>query len=302
MRKYRKKQLKKKLSLQFKFILLPFFLILLVSFGFAYWLSLRTPNLHEKPLVTVLPPEFKQTLGAKTKINLPKETPIKTPIFLYHYVEYVHDDPGRQKLNIPPNVLTAQIETLKNDGYTFITPDDLANAISAKKELPDKTIILSFDDGYKDFYNYVLPILQAENVKAVFYIIPDFLNQSLFLSTTQLEEIAKSPLIEIGAHTMDHVWLKGQTQKTDEYQIAQSRIFLQNLLHLPINSFAYPYGAFDQQAIDAVTKAGFSNAVSTIPGIMQTTQNKYFLYRLRPGYRTGETLLKFLTQKTFAQY
>jgi peptidoglycan/xylan/chitin deacetylase (PgdA/CDA1 family) len=117
--------------------------------------------------------------------------------------------------------------------------------------------------------------------------------------TSQVEEIAKNPLVEIGAHTMDHVWLAGIAADRAHYEIAQSRKTLQDLLHLPINSFAYPYGAFDQTAIQMVKDAGFTNALSTIPGIVHSQSTEYFLYRLRPGYRTGQTLLTFLTQDTF---
>jgi len=81
----------------------------------------------------------------------------------------------------------------------------------------------------------------------------------------QLEEIAKSPLIEIGAHTMDHMALAGMATDSAKFQISQSRIALQKELHLPINSFAYPYGSFDQQAINLVREAGFIDAASTFP-------------------------------------
>lgn len=292
----RKKLRKKKFNLKFFLFLLP----ILFLFGIGIWYQSRAiPDLDEQHQVTVLPSEFRYVLGTTTAIGGQQETQVRIPIFLYHYVEYVHDDPGRQNLNIPPDVLTSQIETLKNAGYTFITPDDLTPALIKKSNLPKKLAMLTFDDGYMDFYTDVFPILQKEKVRAVAYIVPDFLDRPNYLFTYQLKEVAKSPYVEIGAHTMDHMWLRGQAQETVKYQVAQSRKTLQDLLHLQVNSFAYPYGAFDQQAIDAVTSAGFTNAISTIPGIVQTQQNKYFLYRLRPGYRSGQELLKFLTQDTF---
>jgi peptidoglycan/xylan/chitin deacetylase (PgdA/CDA1 family) len=101
---------------------------------------------------------------------------------------------------------------------------------------------------------------------------------------------------------MDHLWLKDAPEKTVEYQVEQSKKVLRDLLHVPIDSFAYPYGAFDQQAIGIVKRAGFSNAVSTVPGIFHTPDTQYFLYRLRPGYRTGEVLLNFLKQDTFTPW
>ena len=252
--------------------------------------------------MTMLPPDFAAVLGAKTGPKTAKQTSIRIPILMFHYVEYVQDknDKIRAELTTTPNVLEAQIRTLKSAGYTFITPSYLTLALNGRaKHFPKKPIILSFDDGYMDLYTDVFPILKQENAKAVAYIIVDFLNRPNFLFSFQLEEMAKSPLIEIGAHTMDHLALKGMDKDKAKYQIAQSRIELQKELHLPISSFAYPYGSFDQQAIDLVKEAGFTNAVSTLPGVQQTPDTKYYLYRLRPGYMTGQELLDFLAQDKF---
>lgn len=266
--------------------------------GFLYYRSRAIPDLDETRLVTTLPVDVQNVLGANVGLYSP-QVQIRVPMFLYHYVENVYNDPGRQKLNIPPNVLISQIETLKEAGYVFITPNDLADALSGKIILPQKIIMLSFDDGYMDFYTDVFPILKKEQVKAVTYIIPNFLDRPNYMFTFQLQEVAKSPFVEIGAHTMNHLWLKGTSKQTAEYEIVESRKTLEDLLHLPINSFAYPYGAFDLQTIQIVKDAGFSNAVSTVPGIEQSESNVYFIYRLRPGYRSGQALLDYLEQDTF---
>ncbi len=287
----------------FSLLFLPLVLLFVILIGgLIYYQSRAIPELDEEHLVTELSPEFKHILGTKTSSQSPNEVSIRVPIFLYHYVEYVKNDPGRQKLNIPPSTLTSQIETLKGAGYTFITPSDLTDAITDKIKLPEKLAMLTFDDGYMDFYTNVFPILKKEQVKGVAYIVPNFLNRPNYMFSLQLQEVAKNPLVEIGVHTMDHLWLKGMDKKNATFEITQSRKVLQDMLHLPISSFAYPYGAFDQQSIDIVTTAGFTNAASTVPGIVQTRQNKYFLFRLRPGYRTGQVLLNYLTQDSFQSF
>ena len=276
-----------------------FFLVLLMG-GYTWYQSRAIPELDEEQHeVATLPFDVRSVLGAKTSPNATPAISIRIPIFLYHYVEYVQNDPGRQKLTIPPNILTSQIETLKNDGYSFITPNDLTVALSGRKKLPQKVVMLTFDDGYMDFYTDVFPILQKEQVKAVAYIVPDFLDRPNYMFTFQLKEVAKSPLIEIGSHTMNHYALAGMDTKKATYEISQSRKVLQDMLHLSINSFAYPYGSFDLPAIQIVKDAGYTNALSVVPGIMQTQENEYFFSRLRPGYRAGQTLLDFLKQDTF---
>lgn len=289
--------------LQWKILsLLPAVLLFVVSVSYAIWYESRAvPDLGEQDEMTVIPQEVNRVLGLSVGPSTSPANQLRIPILMYHYVEYVDStkDPGRANLNIPPNILTAQIETLKSAGYTFITPDDLVPAIVGKKKLPTKVVMLSFDDGYEDFYTEVFPILQKEKVKGVAYIIVNLLDRPNYLFTYQLPELAKSPYVEIGAHTMDHPGLAGMNTKEATYEIAQSRKSLQDLLHVPVNSFAYPYGSFDLQAIQIVKDAGFSNAVSTIPGIEQSKDNLYFLNRLRPGDRTGQSLLDLFKQDAF---
>lgn len=281
-----------------KFLLV---VLLIVATPVLFYNSRKVPELGSDVEVTQIPQDVRKVLSAQ---STKPEIAVRVPILLYHYVEYVQDkkDTIRQSLNITPDVLTAQIETLKGDGYNFVTMSDVADALSGKASLPTKPIVLTFDDGYMDFYTDVFPILKKEQVKAVEYVIADFLNRPNFMFIFQLQEVAKSPLVEIGAHTMDHLWLKGMTKDRAEFQIAQSRKEIQDIIKLPVNSFAYPYGAFDLQAIDLTKSAGFSNAVSTIPGIEHTQNTEFFMYRLRPGYRTGEVLLTYLKQISFSAY
>ncbi len=276
----------------------PLFLLIgIITGGFFWYQSRAVPDLGDESEMTMLPPDFQHVLGVSATPN-EKGQQIRVPIFMYHYVEANPTD-GREKFNIPPSVLQSQIETLKGAGYTFINAQELTNGITGRRKLPVKSIMLTFDDGYMDLYTDVFPILKKENVKAVAYIITGYLNRPNYLFTYQLEELAKSPLIEIGSHTLDHPGLAGMNKEKATEEIVESRKFLQDLLHIPVNSFAYPYGSFDQQAIDIVKDTWYSNAVSVIPGDMQSIDNKYFLNRLRPGYRSGQVLLDFLKQDTF---
>ncbi len=220
----------------------------------------------------------------------------KVPILLYHYVEYVKDpgDKIRISLNIQPFVFESQLKTLTEAGYTFMTPSDIPDLFNGSRKLPEKAVILSFDDGYRDFYTDVFPLLKKYQAKAVAYIVPGFLDKPNNLTSRQLKEILDSGLVEIGAHTMHHVYLKGMNGKSAKLEIEQSKTFLEKNLGVKIASFAYPYGAFDLKAARIVKDAGFKTAVSTVLGSDVNLNNLYFLYRIRPGIRTGESLLKIL--------
>jgi len=221
---------------------------------------------------------------------------IRVPILLYHYVEYVKDkrDTIRQSLDILPNTFDAQVKTLVDAGYTFLTASELADILDGKMDMPAKPVLFTFDDGHWDLYTDVLPILEKYHVKATAYIISGFIGGADFMNKDQLEEVIKSGLVEIGAHTVHHVALAGKLNPVVQYEVAQSKKQLEDSYHLSVISFAYPGGSFDQQAIDVVRASGYRTAVSTVPGIEQSQTNRLFLFRLRPGYRTGEALINYL--------
>lgn len=265
---------------------------ILAALLFSWLLLPKIANFQKLiPDVVELPKDVQESIR-----NLKPQKYIRIPILLYHYVEYVKDDKDtiRKSLNIIPYIFEEQVKTLKNAGYYFITLADLANALDDKNNLNPKSVILTFDDGYRDFYTDVFPILKKYQIKAVVYIVPNFLDLPNNLTTWQLKEIADSDLIEVGAHTMNHTYLADLPLQRMKDEVEQSKKYLEKNFRTRVTSFAYPYGAFDNMVIDVVKKAGIRTAVTTINGIFAQDINRFFLYRIRPGVRTGEELLDFL--------
>lgn len=290
----RKKNKKRKYNLRkIKSYGLPF-LIILIALLLAAILDRSSSNNPTKKDERVLK-SFTTAFPIQT---------FRVPILLYHYVEYVKDkkDTIRKSLSIPPNIFVKQLETLKNANFTFITTSDLADVMDGKINVPNNPIILTFDDGYKDFYTDVFPVLKKFKVKAVAYVVSGFIAKPNFMTTSQIKEIAKSGLVEIGAHTVHHAFLKGISFQTASLEISKSKEALTLLLGIPIVSFAYPYGAFDEQAIKLVKDAGFKTAATTLSSVLIDQSNRYSLPRIRSGARTGDELLTFLKQSVFAKY
>lgn len=224
---------------------------------------------------------------------------ISVPILIYHYVEYVQDqqDTIRKSLNIIPYTFIKQVETLRNAGYTFVTASELIDILDGKIRLPQRPVAITFDDGYRDFYTDVFPILKKYNVKVTAYIVSGFLDKPNYMFTPQLKEVARSGLVEIGAHTVHHYSLRGLNPQVAKYEIEESKKELEKLLGIPIVSFAYPDGSFDDQAIKLVKEAGFKSAVTAIHGFEINRENKYSIYRIHPGNKIGDSLLNSLEQK-----
>lgn len=299
---------------------------LFIAFLFIGAICYSIVQVEEKPVIetpvsenAVVPAEIQKMLEKPTsapvnkyaiipfaEANMPASTPasFRIPILMYHYVEYVQNKKDRLRtlLNLNPDVFEAQVSTLKDSGYTFMTARELEQVLDGNFPLPPHPILLTFDDGHWDFATVVLPILKKYQVRATAYIIPGFVGGSDFMTKDQVQEAINSGLVEIGAHTVHHIALKGKLLPIVQYEVGQSKAMLESTYHIHVVSFAYPGGAFDMQAADVVKDDGFATAVSTVPGIEQSRTNRYFLYRLRPGLRTGAELLNWLNQNVFQPY
>ena len=240
----------------------------------------------------------KRALAQKPSNVLGSQSPVavRVPILIYHYIEYIQDknDKTRMALNTTPYTLEEEVKTLANAGYTFMTNNELVAVLRGKAKLPKKPILLTFDDSYRDFYIDAYPILKKYHAKATQFVISGFLGYKNHLDINQLQEIARDGLVEIGDHTVHHVGLKGMPLQKVTDEILESKVAIEQIIHKPVVSFAYPFGAFDQPTLEVVKNSGFFSAMSTIPGVQQKQENNYFLSRLRPGGRTGQVLLTWL--------
>lgn len=259
-------------------------------FQINYSFSSQFPFVTQKIIAPYFSPEVFLTPTSQPYISpiptiplAPKE--IKLPIIMYHYVEHVQDqnDLVKKRLNINPNVFEAEVQELVNDGYTFYFVKDIPSILKGETTISDKSVVLTFDDGYEDFYSVVFPILKKYNVKGTVFVINHFLNRHGFLSTEELYELSHSDLVEIGAHTLDHAYLKQASPEYQIRQITESKAQLEEIIGKPVETFAYPYGDFSANTLDFVKEASYSAAVSVISGRTQSLQNMYYLYRIRAG-------------------
>lgn len=228
--------------------------------------------------------------------KIPRKLIINVPILMYHYVEYNKNtaDYLRTRQNIIPFIFEQQLQTLKKNSYTSIFNKDLSDFLINSKPLPDKPVVLTFDDGYEDFYTDVFPLLKKYQMKATIYIIVNFLDHPNFLSTSQLKEIAKSDLVEIASHTMNHINLRDTPSEIVKKELKESKIRLEELTGKPIYDFAYPYGGYNEESEELVKEAGYLSAVTVHEGVLQSKENQYLLHRLRPGARTGKALINWI--------
>ncbi len=221
---------------------------------------------------------------------------IKAPIFIYHYVEPIPPNAKLPGLYIAPADFENQLKELKSLSYNTVFVRDIARSLRANQALPPRTVALSFDDGYLDFYTNVYPLLKKYDMKATFYIIVNALGQSGYLTHAQVKEMANSGYVEIGSHTFNHPDLSIIGYNDAVTEIANSKTDLEQITGLPVETFAYPYGRYKEEYKKIVADAGYLGAVTTLPGAWQSAGNLNGLHRMRPDSRTGEVFANWIKQ------
>ena len=155
----------------------------------------------------------------------------------------------------------SQISLLKSEGWTTACVRDLLEAES----LPLRTVVITFDDGYSDNFKNAFRRLAEYGMRATWFIVSKRVDKQSWLSSSQLHEMAAAGM-EIGAHTRTHVRLPELNRSEIEDEVIGSKKELEAMLSLPIKSFAYPYGLFNEESVEAVRKAGFQIACTTRTG------------------------------------
>ncbi len=220
------------------------------------------------------------------------------PILAYHRI-YNEDELY--------SVSTADFEEhmryLKENGYTAISLAELFAARAGDKPLPDKPIVITFDDGYADNLTSAQPIMEKYGMKGTVFIIGGSIGQPDYLTWEQIQEL-KSRGAEIGSHTMTHGALNEMPIPEREYEVEMSKKLLEEHLGVPVDYLAYPYGKYDNAMPDILRQAGYRGACTGVTGLNFTKDNAYFLKRInipRPRYGLWEFRLRLLRANIYAK-
>lgn len=197
------------------------------------------------------------------------------PVLNYHQV----NDEKHSALTLHVDQFKEQMEYLHNQGYNTITLAQLYDYLENGTELPNKPIVITFDDGYVDNYKNVLPILKEYNMKATLFMISDAANTPGFVSTEQMHQMEAGGF-DIQGHTNHHKILT----KIDPTELSDAllggKTSLEGILGEPIEYLAYP-GGFNDMLVQYVTKqSGYKMAFTVQPGTVQPGDNLYALNRL----------------------
>ncbi|MDX2253884.1 MAG: polysaccharide deacetylase family protein [Pseudanabaenaceae cyanobacterium bins.39] len=185
----------------------------------------------------------------------------KVPIIMYHDITPIKD----VSWDVTNEELERHFQALQDGGYTPISMDQLVNHLRTGASLPEKPVLLTFDDNYVGQYKYAFPLLKRYNYPAVWSVHTRFVGtggKKPKATWDQLREMQASGLITIASHTVNHLNLKDLDAEQIAKEVNDSKKVLEKELQIPINYFTYPEGDFTNVAREQLIKAGYKAALS----------------------------------------
>ena len=187
------------------------------------------------------------------------------PILTYHFIANNPNskDTQRDALSVSPDKFDSQMSYLSQNGYTPITLDTYYGILNNITPSLIKPIILTFDDGYIDFYTNAFPILRKYNFHAVSFIPTGLIGGSYYMNWEQIKEITASGLVTFESHSISHPNLTALSYTQILKELQESKKILNANTNYPVNFVSYPYGTSNLTVLQAAKQAGYVGGVGT---------------------------------------
>lgn len=213
---------------------------------------------------------------------------MRIPILMYHCVS---DDPAdaTRGLSVRPDMFAAQLDVLREKGFTALTFTDAARALREGDALPERPVVLTFDDGYADFHREALPRLTRYGFPATVFVTtgwvadagPNAAGHPLdrMLTWSQIDEVCSAG-IEIGAHSHSHPRLDELAPGSLEHELRVSKTLLEDRIGQEVPALAYPFGYSSARVRQAVRTEGYRHAAAVANAVATGAHDPVALPRL----------------------
>jgi len=232
----------------------------------------------------------------------------KVQILMYHQVGDFPSMKTHRATYCHYKRFAVQMAYLSRMGYNVIPLKLALDGLGGRSSLPDRTVVLTFDDGYENFYHYAAPVLRKYNFPATVFLISGMIGgKATWLAADGHEPAALMDIgmikelqetnIDFSSHGNSHVRLTQIERSQARNEIVESRHTLEDLLGHEVTSFCYPYGDFDQAIVDMTAEAGYTAGLTCIRGAATAEDNPLVLPRKAISY--GDSLIGFMWKLKF---
>lgn len=224
--------------------------IFLINIFFA--LSIIACNPANQPKRMVKTAVQKDSTAVKTVPNSPAQIYAKPeiPVLCYHRIALGM----KSEYEISPATFSAHMKILADSGYHSISPAQLYDYLIYNKTLPEKPVMITFDDSRIEHYEIAAPVLEKHGFRGVFFIMTITYNKKNYMTTEQIGQLAKTGHT-IGLHSWDHVMVtKYKTPEDWKKELTDPKAKLEKIMGGPVEYWAYPNGVYDHRGAEELSK------------------------------------------------
>ena len=211
----------------------------------------------------------------------------RVPILMYHRVIDLAADAGAAQRDyaVSPAQFEEQLRYMRDQGYQSISLYDLNRSLQTGGALPDKAVILTFDDGYRDNFVSAFPLLLKYGFTATFFINTQPIQDKYpaYMIWEQVEEMSRQGM-DIESHSHSHPRLDKLPVEDIVREVRVSKEAIEKHTSKTARFFSYPYGHYDQQVVDILISEGFWGAVTLRSGLVHGSRAMFDLSRVWVRY------------------
>ncbi|MBP2634408.1 MAG: polysaccharide deacetylase [Firmicutes bacterium] len=205
------------------------------------------------------------------------------PILMYHDIKVTPIN----GFDVAVKDFIKQLDWLAAEGYYSLSMEEFLDCVNTNRPIPEKAVLITFDDGYEGIYKYAAPELTKRKMHATFFIFKDGINLNLpgypYITDKQLKELAANPLFAIQSHTMTHPDLSNSPKIKIQQEVSTSKNFIEAYTQKPCRIIAYPYGHYNQDVLQAVKEAEYEAAFAVADLGLMGYEAKYTIPRIYMG-------------------
>ncbi len=185
----------------------------------------------------------------------------EVPILCYHHIKSLTGREGSntKTYSVTPEGFADQMKLLSESGYHSVLPDQLYNYLAYGAELPNKPVMITFDDTDGEQYSIGAEEMKKYGFKGVFFIMTIAINKPRYMTKDQIKELSDNGHV-IAGHTWDHHSVNKYSDDDWEKQLEKPRKTLEEITGKPIEYFAYPFGSWNQTAITEIKERDYKLA------------------------------------------
>lgn len=195
---------------------------------------------------------------SKSKFN---EKGCDIPVLMYHSIT----DNNKKMFRVTKDNFYDQMRYLKDNDFIILSMDEMYEHFKTNKSFEDKSIAITFDDGYKDNYYNAYPILKEFGMNATIFVVTDYLDESAYLSVKEIKEMQLNN-IDIESHTTNHAKLDKLTEVDRINTLRDSKDYIDEVLNKEVKYISYPYGRCNKQVVRDAYLEGYKMSFTTKVG------------------------------------